>query len=346
MDDPELPASPDEFYRTLVENAAEGMLTIDDESRIVYANPAMEEILGYSPAELVGSSKMRIIPERLREVHAEALASYVETGERNIDWGGVELPALHADGHEVPVLISLREHDHGGEQYFTGIVRDISDRRRRQSELQAQKERLDEFADILAHDIRNPLSVAQGYAEIAREDHDSPELERVTTALDRIDRLVDDVLALSKAGRRIGETEHVDLEMAVREAWRGADTEDATLRIDGDLGTVVADRSRFRELLSNLFRNSVEHGTTADTVTVSVGALDDGGFYVADDGAGIPESVRSEVFDHGFSTRETGTGYGLSIVRQIADAHGWAVTVTESEFGGARFEIRTAGDPA
>lgn len=144
----ELPAPPEEFYRTLVENAAEGMLTIDAESRIVYANPAVEEILGYAPEELIGSSKMKIIPERLQPVHAQALRAYVETGERHIDWGGMELPALHKDGHEVPTLISLREHEYEDEQFFTGIIRDVSERREREAELQAQKERLDQFADI------------------------------------------------------------------------------------------------------------------------------------------------------------------------------------------------------
>jgi len=108
------------------------MLTIDEDSEIVYANAAIEDILGYTPAELIGSPKMKIIPERLQPVHASALRAYVETGDRNIDWDGMELPALHKDGHEVLTLISLREHEHGGERYFTGIIRDVTERRRRE----------------------------------------------------------------------------------------------------------------------------------------------------------------------------------------------------------------------
>ncbi|WP_435117985.1 two-component system sensor histidine kinase NtrB [Halolamina sp. C58] len=349
----ELPASPDEFYRALVDNAAEGMLTIDGESRIVYANPAIEGILGYTPEELVGSSKMKIIPERLRPVHAAALEAYVETGERHVDWDGIELPALHKEGHEVPVLISLREHEFDGEQYFTGILRDISERREREAELRAQRDRLDQFAEILAHDIRNPLSVATGYTEIASEQYDSEELDRVGEALDRIEKLVDDVLALSKEGEEIGDTERVDLDAAVREAWRSVESGRSTLEIEGELGTVEADRSRLDELLGNLFRNSVEHGsassraapddsvehgTTDDGCAITVGPLTDG-FYVADDGPGIPESTREEIFEYGYTTREAGTGYGLSIVRRIVDAHDWTVTAVESATGGARFEI-------
>jgi len=329
----------DSFYRTLVENASEGMLTIDTESRIVYANPAIEDILGYEPAELVGSSKMTIIPERLQSTHAEALESYVETGTRHIDWDGIELPARHKDGHEVPTLISLREHEFDGDQYFTGIVRDISERQEREEALRDQKERLDQFADILAHDIRNPLTVAQGYVELAREDDDTPELERVGDALDRIDHLVDDVLALSKAGRIVGRSESVDLPALVEDAWETTETRDATLHVEDGLGAITADRSRVSELFENLFRNAVEHG--GDAVDVRVGPLGTGtGFYVADDGPGIDESIRESVVDHGFSTDVDGTGYGLSIVQQIAAGHGWELTITDGPEGGARFDFR------
>lgn len=338
MESPPPHATAGDFYQTLVENAAEGMLTIDGESNIVYANPAIEEILGYTPAELIGSSKMKIIPERLEPVHAAALEAYVRTGERNIDWDGMELPALHKDGHEVPTLISLREHEHNGEQYFTGIIRDITERRRRENQLKAQKDRLNDFADILTHDIRNPLSVAQGYTELAQQNHDSPELATVAESLTRIDTLVNDVLALSKEGQYIGEVESVDIQDSVREAWKSVDTQEATVRIEDELGSITADKSRFRELLANLFRNTIEHA--GSNATVRVGSLSpEAGVYIADDGPGIPESLREEIFAHGYSTNEEGTGYGLSIVDQIVEGHGWEIVVTESSSGGARFEI-------
>ncbi|WP_394740027.1 PAS domain S-box protein [Natronococcus roseus] len=106
----------DEFFRALVANTSEGLLTIDTDSTIVFANAAIEGILGYSPDELVGSSKLEIIPERLRPVHERQFQRHIETGEKNIDWDGVELPALHKDGHEVPVTISFQKHEFDGEQ--------------------------------------------------------------------------------------------------------------------------------------------------------------------------------------------------------------------------------------
>lgn len=326
------------FHQTLVENASEGLLTIDSDSQIVHANPAIEEILGYTPEELIGSSKMTIIPERLRPVHADALASYLESNEKHIDWNGIELPALHKDGHEVPTLISLREHSHGGERFFTGIIRDISERKRQQAELQRERERLEEFASILAHDIKNPLQAAQGYTHMARADADSRELEQVAEALQRIEELVDDVLALSREGVDIGAVEKLSLKHHIREAWDELVADGATLVIENDLGSIEADGSRLYALLSNVLRNAIEHA--GSTVTIRVGRLPSAkGFYIEDDGPGIPESVATVAFEHGYSTRKGGTGYGLTIVSRIASAHGWETTITKGAEGGARFEF-------
>nr|WP_245550070.1 PAS domain S-box protein [Halopiger xanaduensis] len=134
---PRSPFDEGDFFRQLVANTSEGLLTIDEHSRILFANPAIEEILGYEPAELVGESKMVLIPERLRPAHAAGLEKYLRTGEKHIDWDGIELPALHKDGHEVPVLVSLREHSYKGQRIFTGLFRDISDRKERRRRFEA-----------------------------------------------------------------------------------------------------------------------------------------------------------------------------------------------------------------
>jgi signal transduction histidine kinase len=113
------------------------------------------------------------------------------------------------------------------------------------------------------------------------------------------------------------------------------ETSDATLVTATDR-VVVADPDRLQRLLENLVRNAVEHG--GDDVTVVVGGLDDG-FYVEDDGRGIPEADRRTVLESGYSTANDGTGVGLHIVDRMADVHDWALRVTESDDGGARFEI-------
>ena len=100
--------------------------------------------------------------------------------------------------------------------------------------------------------------------------------------------------------------------------------------------TIRCDLNRLRQLFENLYRNAIEHG--GSDVTVTVGQLDEG-FYVEDDGSGIPEGKREQVFDLGFSTADTGTGFGLSIVQQVVETHGWKIDLTEGKNGGARFEI-------
>ncbi|SFF82837.1 PAS domain S-box-containing protein [Halopelagius inordinatus] len=215
--------------------------------------------------------------------------------------------------------------------------------RSREAELERQNDRLEEFASVVSHDLRNPLSVARGYLELANDACDSPEtdeyFECIERAHERMARLISDLLSLARQGHTVGETEQAPVGELAERSWGVITSGDAELRV-ADAPTVEADPERLTTILENLFRNSVEHG--GDAVTVRVGALDDGdGFFVADDGVGIPESDREDVFDRGFSTGDDGTGFGLGIVRSIVDAHDWDVVLTESETGGTRFEIRT-----
>lgn len=186
----------------------------------------------------------------------------------------------------------------------------------------------------MAHDIRNPLNVATGNLELARGDNGNGTLGTVADALDRVEQILEETLTLARSGQVIGETEAVDLEALGNRSWSHVETTAATLEL-GDLPTIQGDPDRIEHLLENLFRNAVEHGR--DDVTVRVGGLPDG-FYVEDDGPGIPEDERKDVLEAGYSTG-SGTGFGLAIVSQIAHAHGWQLTVTEGSDSGARFEI-------
>jgi signal transduction histidine kinase len=195
--------------------------------------------------------------------------------------------------------------------------------------------RLDEFAGVLSHDLRNPLNVAQGRLAAASETGDPADFEAVDESLDRMEALVTDALAVARQGRPVTDYESVPLGAVVRDCWRVVDSADATLRVDTDR-TVRADRSRLQQVFENLVRNAVQHA--GPEVTVLVDDLSDG-FSVADDGPGIPPEQRDEVLESGVTTAEDGIGFGLSIVQSIAEAHGWTVAVTEGELGGARFEF-------
>ncbi|MFB6256572.1 MAG: GAF domain-containing protein [Haloplanus sp.] len=205
--------------------------------------------------------------------------------------------------------------------------------KRHQERLEARNERLDEFASVVSHDLRSPLNAAQGRLELLREDHESEHVDGIDTALSGIEALATDLLQLARQGKRVHDPTAVDLPALVEECWGTVRTADTTLRVE-TTRTLSADRSRLRQLVENLVRNAIEHGGS----NVTVGDLDDG-FYVADDGPGIPVDDRETVFDGGYTTQTDGTGMGLSIVREVAVAHGWTVEVVESAAGGARFEI-------
>lgn len=307
------------------------------------------ETLGYDESEVVGRPLAEFYTPRSREELLE-VGGYDRALADEFDREYREL--VTADGDIVETLLRAipRRNATDGVDGTLALYIDITERKR----LKREKDRLEAFTDIVSHDLRNPLTVATGRLELARAERDSDQLDAVATALDRIGTLVDDLLVLARGDKPPEATDRVDLASAAETYWENVETGAATLAIESGL-TIEADRSRLGQLLENLFRNAMEHGSTGSrtesddsvehgdgAVTVAVGELDDcAGFYVEDDGSGIPETDREMVFESGHTTG-SGAGLGLAIVEEIATAHGWRVSVIESETGGARFEITGA----
>ena len=220
--------------------------------------------------------------------------------------------------------------------------------RRRTAELARQNDRLDEFAGILGHDLRSPLNTAQGRVQLAAERDDPSDLAAAEKALERMEQMIDRLLTLARSGTPVEATDPVPVGEVVSAAWSTSPMDGATLTVDTEL-VVSADRERLRTLFENLFRNAVDHG--GDEVRVAVGDLtDEPGFYVADDGPGLPADAGEAVFRRGYTTDSEGTGFGLSIVAEVVDAHGWTIRLGDTDDGpmadcGVRFEVVTAGDP-
>ncbi|MFB6354132.1 MAG: response regulator [Halobacteriales archaeon] len=208
--------------------------------------------------------------------------------------------------------------------------------RERTAELERKNDRLEQFAGLVSHDLRNPLNVAQGELALAREAAESDHLDAAAEALDRMAALIDDVLALARDDGPVEAPAAVDLGAVAEDCWAGVASAAANLTVRTD-AVIRADEARLRQLLENLFRNAVEHG--GDDVAVTVGRLEDG-FYVEDDGPGVPAGEREAVLEAGYSTRPEGTGFGLSIAERIADDHGWSLAVAAGADGGARLEVR------
>jgi signal transduction histidine kinase len=227
------------------------------------------------------------------------------------------------------------------------VLEDVTERVQQRQELQRERDRLDEFASLASHDLRNPLNVAKGRTELARAEVDSEHLDAVASALDRMEQLITDLLTLARQGKTVGDREPVRIDALAARCWKNVETDGATINVETE-ATLRGDQSRTTTLFENLFRNAIEHGSktsgTSDAErsgpTVVVGELDDSnGFYVEDDGPGMTAAERERAFESGYTTNENGTGFGLAIVKQIVEAHGWTITATESASGGARFEI-------
>jgi PAS domain S-box-containing protein len=328
-----------EEYRTLLETVEDSIFFLNveaDDTEYVFRferlNRAYEEQTGITTKEIKGRTPTDVFGEDLgtelranyrRCVQAGEPISYeeevpVETGARF--WQTVLTPVI-TNGEVIQII---------------GITRNITERIKQERQLKSQKERLDEFAGVVSHDLRNPLNVAQGRAELLANDCDSEHLPPIVESLDRMEEIITDTLTLAKEGQVVSDPEPIELVNIVGTCWKNVQTDEATIEIE-DKGTITGDRSRLHHVFENLFRNAVQHG--GPDITVRVGQIDDDGIYVEDTGPGIPEDAREAVFDPGHTSARGGTGFGLTIVKRIAEAHGWQVTVVDGTDGGARFEF-------
>lgn len=317
------------------ESVLDGILVVDENNEIVSYNERFAELWNV-PTEVVEqgdelpaleyATEQLVDPEEFHEKVEHLYENFEESSRDEIELTDGRV----FDRYTTPL--------HGEDDTYYGRLwtfRDITERIEREAELQGQNERLEEFASIVSHDLRNPLNVAQGRVQLALEDCESEHLAAAERALERTFALIDDLLTLAREGASVTDLEPVKLATIVDRCWQHVETQEATLDTITEMA-IRADRSRLEQLLENLIRNAVEHG--GQDVTITVGDLDDG-FYVEDNGPGIPPEVREDVFDSGYSTRPDGTGFGLSIVKQVADAHDWTIEVSAGMNGGARFEI-------
>ncbi|WP_306057374.1 sensor histidine kinase [Natronococcus wangiae] len=335
-------------FAALFENIPDAALQyrIEDGTQLVDAvNSSFIRTFGYDATEVVDEPiEKLLVPDDER---AEPELTYAMDAGRRTD---IEVVRETSAGSRLFLLRNVPVATGDGTTRGYLIYTDLTELKDRERELERKNERLDRFASIVSHDLRNPLNVANGYLKLAMGRRPSDELEEIERAHDRMDRLIDDVLTLARDGETDG-FEQVSLEAAARQAWANVSTESAILEIGPDR-LIEADRGRLLQLFENLFRNSVEHGSTSPASHTQQDAVEHGGsdvrirveslpngFAVADDGPGIPPGERDAVFESGYTTGRDNTGLGLVIVRQISEVHGWTVDLTAGEAGGARFEF-------
>ena len=313
-------------------------ITITDPDRpdnpMVFVNDRFVEMTGYDREESIGVNCRFLQGPDTDEEPVSRMREAIDAEEAT----SVELLNYRKDGTEFWNRVSvapIRDAD-GRVSEWVGFQEDITAFKEREAALERQNDRLDSFASIVSHDLRNPLNVAQGRVQLAQDATDDENLAAALDALERMESIVERTLALAREGETVGDPEHVDLADVVADSWSTVDTADAALSVETER-EVLADPDRLRNLFENLMRNAVDHA--GSDVSIRVGDLSDG-FFVEDDGPGIDPAVADSLFEPGESGAAGNTGFGLAIVQEIATAHGWAIAATTGEDGGARFEIR------
>ncbi|WP_049986757.1 sensor histidine kinase [Halobellus rufus] len=337
-------AAADDALEALVDGIGDAVVVRDAASgEVVAVNDAVESVFGFVPDfDVALDDAYAADPTRAAEARENAMQGADGSTPATFRWR-VERP----DGTSFWAESTVSTTEVGDREFVVSVVRDVTERTERERDL----ERL---AEILTHDLKSPLNAAKAQVDILRSEAEGGEefLDRLERVHDRMGSIVADVRALVDGSRSRGLTlDSLDLNRVVTDAWEavggcGDEIEPswcgdtgASLVVDGDLGTVVADERRLRRLFENLFENALRHGgADADCVTVTVSPTPTG-VAVADDGVGVPMADRERVFEYGYTTADGGTGFGLNIVAATAESHGWDVAVCDSEAGGACFEI-------
>lgn len=317
--------------RTAMAEMNDAMVTVDEENRVIDANRRARELFDIDD-DYIGMPAADFFQPVQPDILAEFESGTVTNAEISVDLDGQQR-------HFSLSISRVGEHSSKGRVV---LLHDITDQKHREQKLHRQNERLDKFASVVSHDLRNPLGIAEMYLNFAEESGDPEDFEAVDEALDRMDTMIDDLLMIARADTTVESREEIDLESLATDGWETAQTNGGTIQFDLDPNTTVnGDRELLRNVFENLFRNALDHNELP--VKIRVGTLngEESGFYVEDDGEGIHEADREKIFEYGHTTSEDGSGFGLHIVRELVTAHDWEISVTTGSDGGARFEVYT-----
>lgn len=344
--------------RQIIDLVPDPLYVKNTDDEVLLSNEANAELHGLTPAEIEGKREREIESD---VEHIENFDKYrqremevIETGDPmtfDEELTGPDGKTKVFKTTRIPFETAERNKD-----AVLGYARDVTDLKEYEQELEETKrtleqsnKKLDRFAGVVSHDLQNPLQVISGYVSILDRDGDNREqIEAIERSAARMEDIITDLLELSRVGRDIEDPEPVSLVTVVRDSWDNVEPDGADLDIAvPDNAIIKADRSRLMNVFENLFRNASEHNTPP--LSIHVGVLNsvptDGnsesltGFFVEDDGDGIPEEKQDAIFHHGYTTHTDGTGFGLSIVTEVVEAHGWSLSYCDGEDGGARFEI-------
>jgi PAS domain S-box-containing protein len=297
--------------RTVMDQMDDAVVTLDGQDRVIDANRTALDLFGIDEGYTGLPATEFFIPV-LQDTRAP-FAGLVDVK--------TEVTAT-INGQRRHFLMSVSSVGENAASGRVFVLREITKRKQREQRLQRQNDRLDRVTSVISHDLRSPLNVNKLTLDLLASDYDDERIQKASRATEHAKRMIDDLLTLAEQGQVVDEPETAELAPTVHKAWQSVRTDDSTLTVGTELGAVTADHGRLRQAFENLFRNAVDHNDGPLGITVGRlegdrdDAADEDGFFIADDGHGIPEDVREDVFHHGYTTADSGTGLGLSIVRE------------------------------
>ncbi len=357
----------DSRFRALAQSAVDAIVSADSDDRIIFWNKAAEEVFGYAPDEIIGQPVTILMPERFREPHTEGLKRYLETGAPALTGRTVELEGLRKSGEEFPLELSLSSWEVGADRFFTGVIRDITERKaverrlkQRTTEAKQRTDELKSLVQMVAHDLKSPVITIAGLVRrlrkrlAAREiDPDTERiLDQISASSETTERFLKDLLDGLAVETMTVEQSPTDVKAVAKtvleEHAQAIKENDIRVEVRAEDGAphALADGRRIRQVLDNLIGNAVRYMGPEPKPEIEVRIYSEDNTVVtevADNGAGIPAEYVDRIFDRFVraptSEGLSGTGLGLAIARDIVQRHGGEITVESEEGRGSTFRF-------
>jgi two-component system, LuxR family, sensor kinase FixL len=350
--------------KSILDSIPDAMIVIDERGIMRSFSATAERLFGYNAEEVLGRDVKMLMPAPYRGGHGGYIQRYLSTGERRIIGVGRVVVGERRDGSTFPLELSVGEMKTGNQRFFTGFIRDLTDRQQTEARLQELQAELvhvsrltamGEMASALAHELNQPLSAIANYMKGSRRLLEDSSDERATILREAMDKAAEQALRAGQVIRRLrdfvarGESERrvEDVKKLVEEASAlalvGAKDKGVRVRFEFDpqADAVLADKVQIQQVLLNLMRNAIEamEDTERRELVVSATAVADNivEIAVADTGTGIAPEISAQLFQPFITTKRQGMGVGLSISRTIVEAHGGSITARPNPGGGTVF---------